>query len=208
MLGRNYERLQQMYSENEYYWGREPNEFAKQGMKFLPRQPGNRRLRAVDIGAGEGRDAVFFAERGLDLLAVDAAPNGLEKANRLAEEKGVNLSTEQADINSLSLTRKFDLVYSTGALQYLLPANRTKRLRYFQEHTTPGGIHALFVFVDHVDLPIAPDWGDDECLYAPGELSGYYGGWKRLHSRRFVFDDDSGGTVHQHAAEEYVFKKP
>lgn len=59
MLGRNYERLQQMYSENEYYWGREPNEFAKQGMKFLPRQPGNRRLRAVDIGAGEGRDAVF-----------------------------------------------------------------------------------------------------------------------------------------------------
>ena len=165
-------------------------------------------MHAVDVGAGEGRDAVFFAERGLDVLAVDVAPNGLEKSLRLAEEAGVNLSVEQADINSLRLSREFDLVYSIGTLQYLLPENLSELLGHLQKHTSTGGVHALFVFVDKPGLPVAPDWEDDEYLYTPGELPGYYDGWYCLYSRSLVFDDDSGGVAHQHAAEEYVFKKP
>ena len=203
----SYEQLQRMYAGGGYYWGREPNEFARRIMRFLPQATGERRLSAVDIGAGEGRDAVFFAERGLDVLAVDVAPNGLKKAMRLARETDVDLSVEQANINTLHLTRELDLIYSIGTLQYLLPENRSERFEYLREHTTPDGIHALFVFVSHPDILVASDWGDDEYLYAPGELSDYYDGWECLHSRCFTFDDDSGGISHQHAAEEYVFQK-
>ena len=204
----SYERLQRMYAGDGYYWGREPNEFARRIVRFLSRAPERRRLRAVDVGAGEGRDAVFFTGHGLDVLAVDVAPNSLKKAKKLAGEKGVDLSVEQADINSMRLSWKFDLVYSIGVLQYLFPENRVEQIEQFQEYTVPGGIHALFVFVDHPELPVAPDWGNDEYLYAPEELPGYYAGWECLYSRSFVFDDDSDGVLHQHAAEEYVFKKP
>lgn len=69
-------------------------------------------------------------------------------------------------------------------------------------------MHALFAFVDHPDLAPAPDHMEDEHLYAPGELPRYYAGWEILHSRAFVFDDDSGGVPHQRAAEEYVFGIP
>jgi cyclopropane fatty-acyl-phospholipid synthase-like methyltransferase len=200
-----YEQLQEIYSGTDYYWGTEPNGFAERSLGFLDGREG---LRAVDLGAGEGRDAVLFAERGLNTLAVDISPNGLEKAERLARERGVELETRQGDVNSLKLEGGFDLVYSIGTVQYIEPDNRAQRFEHFKEITEPGGIHALLTFVEHPDVAPAPDWGDNEYLYAPGELRGYYEGWECLHERGFVFDDDSGGELHQHAVEEYVFRKP
>lgn len=110
-----YEQLQEIYAGTGYYWGTEPNGFAGRALGFLG---GREDLRAVDLGAGEGRDAVFFAERGLDTLAVDISPNGLEKAARLAHEKGVEIETRQGDVNSLELEGGLDLVYSIGTVQY------------------------------------------------------------------------------------------
>ena len=207
-----YERLQQMYAGEEYYWGTEPNEFARRALELMPERPTGAAPRAapraVDIGAGEGRDAIFFAKNGLDTLAVDPTSNGLEKTLRLAREEGVHVEAEKGDINTLRLAGTFDLVYSIGTIQYLKPENRNGQFHHLQSRTAPGGLHALFAFVDHPDVPPAPDWGDDEYPYGPGELLDYYRGWECLHSRSFVFDDDSGGTSHQHAAEEYVFEKP
>lgn len=74
----SYERLQSMYAGEEYYWGRKPNGFARRALELLPESGKNAKPRAVDIGAGEGRDAVFFAENGMDTLAVDVSSNGLE----------------------------------------------------------------------------------------------------------------------------------
>ena len=127
----SYEQLQRMYAGDEYYWGREPNGFARRALEFLPQSPKDAELRAVDLGAGEGRDAVFFAKNGLETLAVDVSPNGLEKALRLAREEGVSLRVERGDVDSLELEGPFDLVYSIGTIQYLSPENRSSRLGYF-----------------------------------------------------------------------------
>ncbi len=203
----NYGQLQRMYARDEYYWGKEPNEFAQRSISFLPQTPGNSGVRAVDIGAGEGRDAVFFAKHGLDTLAVDVIPNGLDKAVRLAREEGVTLLVEQGDVNEVELHGPFGLIYSIGTIQYLDPANRASRFDHFKEQTTPGGINALFAFVEDPDIAPAPDWGPNEYLYRVGELREYYAGWELRYSRSFTFDDDSGGIPHQHAAEEYVFRR-
>lgn len=204
----SYEQLQSMYAGGEYYWGREPNEFARRTLEHLSRSPRRIGIRAVDIGAGEGRDSVFFAKKGLDVLAVDIASNGLRKALRLAREEGVGLRVEQGDAKCLELGGPFDLVYSIGAIQYLSPEHRPSRFEHFKDQTVPGGVHALFAFVDLPNVPPAPDLMEDEHLYFPGELPGYYAGWEVLHSRSFTFDDESGGIPHRHAAEEYILRKP
>ena len=203
-----YEQLQQMYAGNEYYWGKEPNGFARRALDLLPESTGGTTRRALDIGAGEGRDAVFFAEHGFETLAVDLAPNALRKAARLAREESVVLHVEQGDVSMLGLSETFTLIYSIGTIQYVKPANRRTWFGNLKEHTAPGGINALFAFVDDPKLPPAPDLMSDEHLYAPGELPDYYAGWRTLYSRSFTFDDDSGGAPHKHAAEEYVFAKP
>lgn len=198
-----YEELQERYGREPFYWGTEPNDFARTTAEYAP-DGGT----VVDIGAGEGRDAVFFAEEGFDVLAVDIAPNGLEKAKELADERGVDIRTSVGDINTTELDSPVDVVYSIGTIQYLRPGERAGRFAHFQRLTEPGGLHALFAFVTHPDVEPAPDWGDNEQLYEQGELDSYYSDWTRIDGDAFVFEDDSGGEPHRHAAEQVLYRKP
>ena len=198
-----YDELQERYGREAFYWGTEPNDFARTTAEHAPRG-----AKVVDVGAGEGRDAVFFAEQGFDVLAVDIAPNGLEKVERLAEERGVAVGTRVGDINTLELDEPADVIYSIGTIQYLRPATRTERFAHLQQSTRSGGLHALFAFVAHPDVPTAPDWGENEYLYERGELDSYYADWERLDGESFVFEDDSGGESHRHAAEQALYRNP
>lgn len=198
-----YERLQKMYSGDEFYWGTEPNSFARKTLEFI-RTSGS----ALDLGAGEGRDAVLFAANGLDVLAVDVSENALRKAHRLAAERGVTLRTEAADLNAYAPRAGYGLVYSIGTVQYIAPENRAGQFDRLKAATVPGGINAVFAFANRPDVPPAPDFEPDEHPFEPGELRSYYGGWEILHERGFVFDDDSEGAPHKHAAEELIVHKP
>ncbi|MCO8244628.1 MULTISPECIES: methyltransferase domain-containing protein [unclassified Haladaptatus] len=200
----DHDELQRLYGSDEFYWGTDPNGLAETVLEFAPER---KAPAAVDIGSGEGRDAVYLAEQGYGVLAVDPVPNGLRKAERLAEERDVHIQTRTADINDLDFPA-MDVVYSCGALQYLRPDNRESQFERFKTATTDGGIHVLFAFVDHPEIPTAPDWGDNEFFYEQGELGSYYDDWDLLAEDEFVFDDESGGEPHQHAAETIVVAKP
>lgn len=162
---------------------------------------------AVDIGAGEGRDAVCLAEQEYGVLAIDPVPNGLDKAERLAGERGVEIQTREADVNDLDFPA-MDVVYSCGMLQYLRPENRSRQFERFKTGTTDGGIHVLFAFVDRPDIPTPPDWGANEHFYERDELRGYYDDWEVLAEDEFVFNDDSSGEPHRHATETLVVRRP
>src|SRR5215469_15049772 len=73
----------QRYAETELLWSAGPNRFVEEELADLP--PG----RALDLGAGEGRNAIWLAERGWQVTAVDFSAAGLAKAARLAGRRGV-----------------------------------------------------------------------------------------------------------------------
>lgn len=201
-----FEEREAVYGRDEYYWGTEPTLLAQTTEEYLPDDPAGMRL--VDVGAGEGRDAVFFAERGFDVAAVDVSPAGLEKVERLAEERGVTIETVRADANELAFEAPVDVVFSSGAVQFIRPRVRPRQFDRFEEATLPGGLHSVFAFVDHPEIPEPPDHTDDQYLFGRDELQGYYEGWETLYSEEVVFDDDSGGEPHQHAARIHVARKP
>src|SRR5690348_14293140 len=80
------------YAGTELVWTAEPNRFVVQEVAGLP--PG----RALDLAAGEGRNAVWLAERGWAVTAVDFSAVGLDKARRLAAERGVEAGWVVADV--------------------------------------------------------------------------------------------------------------
>lgn len=201
-----FEEREAVYGRDEYYWGREPTRLATLAADHLPDDPAGERL--LDLGTGEGRDAVFFAERGFDVYAVDISPAGLEKAERLAAERGVEITTLRADANEFEFPERMDAVTSSGTVQYIRPAVRRRQFERFQRATVAGGVHAIFAFVDHPDVPPAPDTTDDEYRFGRDELQGYYDGWETLHSEETIFDDDSGGVPHRHAARIHVARAP
>jgi len=82
----------QRYGEPGYAYGTEPNAFLVEMAGRIPAGP------VLSLGEGEGRNAVFLAARGHDLVAVDASAVGLAKAAALAAERGVRLTAVVADL--------------------------------------------------------------------------------------------------------------
>lgn len=123
------------YSTNELIWTGRANQFVERHLADL--EPGS----AVDLGAGEGRNAVWLAQRGWTVTAVDFSSVGLEKAAKLAEEHGVELAVECADATTWEPDGPVDLV----VLSYLqLPAAQQHAvLERAATWLTPGG--TLFV---------------------------------------------------------------
>lgn len=80
------------YSDEEYVYGKDPNDFLANAAGKIPKG------RVLCIAEGEGRNAVFLAQQGYDVVAVDSSAVGLGKARKLAEEHGVNIETIVCDL--------------------------------------------------------------------------------------------------------------
>ena len=80
------------YAEPGWAFGTEPNDFLREQAHHLPRG------RVLCLAEGEGRNAVWLAGQGYDVTAVDMARGGLDKAERLAAERGVRLQTICSDL--------------------------------------------------------------------------------------------------------------
>ena len=85
------------YSIPDYVYGREPNDFLAAEMGKIPMG------RVLEIGAGEGRNSVFLALQGYEVTSVDQSSVGLEKARKLAEEKGVEIETIEANLHDFEI---------------------------------------------------------------------------------------------------------
>ncbi len=94
------------YQAEGFAYGSEPNDFLKSVRPKLASTG-----RALCLAEGEGRNAVYLAEQGFEVLAMDSSSVGLEKAQRLAGERGVLLTTVTADLNDFVIEpAAFDVV--------------------------------------------------------------------------------------------------
>ncbi len=79
------------YRGETFAYGTEPNSFLVEHAALLVGP-------VLSLAEGEGRNAVFLASLGLDVLGIDASEVGLAKAQKLAEAKGVSIRTEVVDL--------------------------------------------------------------------------------------------------------------
>lgn len=81
------------YGAPGHYYGTEPNGFLRENHAVIPAGG-----RVLCLAEGEGRNAVFLAQQGYQVVAVDQSPVGLRKAEALAAERGVRIETVVADL--------------------------------------------------------------------------------------------------------------
>jgi tellurite methyltransferase len=204
-IDRTRESYDAMYRGDDYYWTRRPSDSCFAVLKHLPPE---RPLRLLDLGCGEGRNAVFFARNGYRVTAVDISGEGIEKTRRLATESGVELAAIEADMHDFRLTEPVDVIFSTGVLHSCRPEARAELMEHYRELTNPGGLHVLSIFVDKPFVPTAPDADPGTWLWRSGELFGFYWDWRIETGGEEIFDCMSGGTPHQHAVNRVVARKP
>lgn len=152
------------YEERELVWSAEPNRFLVSETEALP--PG----RALDLACGEGRNALWLAERGWRVTAVDYSGVALEKANRIAARRGVEADWVAANLLEYEPEPgAYDLVI----VFYLqIPAGERRQvLAKAAGAVAPGG---TFLLVGHDLRNLAVGWGgpsEASVLYTPDEIA-------------------------------------
>jgi SAM-dependent methyltransferase len=128
------------YAAEDYLFGTEPNDYlASQAHRLAPGR------RALAVGDGEGRNAVWLARRGLDVTLVDISPVGLDKAQRLAQRHGCRIETIAADLTRWDWPRdRYDL-----AIEIFVHVPATDRQaihRAMAASLKPGGLALVEAF--------------------------------------------------------------
>ena len=155
----NYEKW---YEGDDYYWGVEPGGFLNE---LIELSAPSKDKKVLDIGCGEGKDAVYMAQKGYDVTAFDLTENGIRKTIALADKRGVKLNAYVDDINTFETDEQFDIIYSTGTVQYLFDENKKEFFDKLEKITKPGGIVYINVFVEKSFLELPPDWDKEEKMW-------------------------------------------
>ncbi len=103
----------------------EPNPFSKKSLPLLKRK-GCQTL--LDVGCGNGRDSVYFAQNGLQVTALDFSESGIQRLQEKAEERGLPLIRPVcSDLRRLDFDpESFDAVYAHLSLHYFNDAQTTQ----------------------------------------------------------------------------------
>lgn len=132
------EHWNERYLGEDYLFGKEPNAFLASQKEHL--KPG---MRVLSVADGEGRNGVWLAQQGAEVLAVEASPRALEKARQLAAERGVSLSYECADLLQWDWgTERFDVIVAIF-IQFAAPAQRAQLFAGMRQALKPGGLLLL-----------------------------------------------------------------
>lgn len=192
------------YRQASYYWGVVPS---KACYRVLELMPPVRAIRLLDVGCGEGRDAVFFAKNGYVVTGFDISGSGIEKTKRLAGLHNVCVNTIRADINDFRLEDEFDVIYSSGVMHYINPGFRREIIENYQSHTSPGGLNVFNVFIAKPFIAPAPEREPVSHAWKSGELFTYYTDWLLHDAGETVFDCDSSGIPHRHCIDHMISEK-
>ena len=126
----------QRYTEDGFAYGEQPNDFLREQVTRIPPGP------VLCLAEGEGRNAVFLASRGFQVHAMDLSPVGLAKAQALAAERGVTITTEAGDLATYDLgTGCWSGIIAIWA--HLPPALRRDVNRRVTLALKPGGVFLL-----------------------------------------------------------------
>jgi len=193
------------YRKENYFWGLRPSTMCLKVLELLPpEQP----LKLLDIGCGEGKDAVFFARCGYDVSAFDISEAGLEKTKRLADQAHIQVKTFRANLLDYRLEEKYDILYSSGTLHYIPTELREEIFGNYKSHVNENGLAALHLFVKKPFVAIPSEKKSHSYPWKSGEIFTHFHDWYIEYCTEYVFDCNSGGIPHQHAANRLFARKP
>lgn len=191
------------YGGDTFFYGTDPSDFLREHAHRLPAGG-----EVLCLAEGEGRNAVFLAGRGLRVTGVDASARGLDKARRLAADRGVAIDTVVADLGTWDLgDARWDAVVSIWA--HLPEAVRAGLHPRIARAVRPGG---LLVLEHYHPRQIAYRTGgpsDPTMMTTLAELDAAFFGWERVHAfegERVVQEGEGHGGLS--FVTQVVLRKP
>jgi 2-polyprenyl-3-methyl-5-hydroxy-6-metoxy-1,4-benzoquinol methylase len=196
------------YAMHERYWWREENRYSIEPAAHTPynamllavaarREHG----RALDLGAGEGADAIRLAKLGYHVDAVEMSAVACEKIEHFARAQGVKVHIRNELLESVDLTGiSYDLVIMNGCLHYVRDKNYV--LQRVLAASAKNAVHAIALFSTATPVPaehaVVPVFPDEE----GGLVERFYHDWDMLllaHERGRSERSHPGFAPHVHS---------
>jgi len=108
-------------------------------------KPGN----VLELGSGPGRNAIYFAEKGCRVDAVDLSEESIEWAKERAKERGAEVNFIHNNIFDIQIKEgTYDIVYDSGCFHHIAPHRRSNYIELVLKALRPGGHFAITCFVE------------------------------------------------------------
>ena len=186
----------------EYVYGTQPNDFLAASAARIPSG------RVLAVADGEGRNGTFLASLGYDVTSVDSSAVGLEKARRLAETRGVRLTTILADLAEFEIpAASWEGIVSIFC--HLPPELRRRVHAQAVRGLAPGGV---FVLEGYSKRQLSFGTGGPkvaDLLLALDDLRDELTGLEMLHAQEFERDIHEGSLHNgRSAVVQVIARKP
>jgi tellurite methyltransferase len=194
----------ELYKVHKNPWGSKPvAEIAEYADQF---KPGS----ILDIGVGDGRNALFFAERGFHLTGLDISPEAITLFLARADELGVRQRVRGmvADISDHIVTQEYDNIISHYTLHFIPKEKFRRVIEMIQKQTSPSGINFITDFTQ--DGPLYKPTSSKYWL-KPNELKDLYQGWDIIFYNEKPVQTratDEQGNRYTQIAATLVARKP
>lgn len=175
-------------------------------MELIPKLPEDAKV--LDLGCGEGRLVLPLAEAGFRVKGVDVSAAGIQKTQRLAEERNLKVDVGVADLEQYSIEGEYDLILSDGVFHNIHREHAERLISEMKSHTRPGGYNLVKLFTTRVPPP--PELAEFHIgLWEEEELFDRYTGWNFLIREAFILHDEHpDGSKHQHPINKVLASHP
>ncbi len=131
--------------------------------------------KALDLGAGQGRNTLYLSSIGFEVSAVDNNALFLQELANISLEENLNLNVYKHDINEANIKSNFDFIFATDVFMFLNPTRISSIIVNMQNHTNIGGYNLI---VSSLSVPGHTLATPFPFSFIQNELREYYNDWK------------------------------
>jgi len=150
----------------------------------------------LDMGCSNGRNAVYLAQRGFNVTAIDTNPGAIDMLKSISlEEKMSNIKAQVYDINDAFLGEDYSFISCTVTLMFIEPSRVDTIINDMHKRTLPGGYNLIICAMSTEEHPCPVRF---PFTLKAGQLREAYEGWELIKYNEDV------GTMHNGAKLQFA----
>jgi len=206
-----------VYGNKKPYWGTKPDHILEKYADLVPKGP------VLDLGAGEGRNALFFARKGYQVEAVDISYKALEKCRKWAKQLKLTVKTEAHDLVTYDIIPgKYTLIICAWVLNFFKKGAADEIIKQVKRGLKQGGFAYIVVFSTSEphfkERKQELEMVEKNTFYlrrirsyvhyfTRSEVLSYFRDYKTIYCVEGIELDTSHAQPHHHGIVEYVGQK-
>lgn len=198
------------------FYGRKENYFSTKqsdGMQAMIEKYNVKPCKALDIGAGEGRNAIYLSKIGFDVVAVEPSVEGCKKIDAKARELNLNIDVQNKDFLSLKVKDKFNFILASTSLEHMEYEYLQEAIQKIKNSLNVGGYIYIVVFTEK-DPGFKKDIQNaSECAmfikhyFKENELKNYFSDFEIIYYNEYLKEDLTHGKPHYHGKAKIFARK-